>query len=121
MAQRKAPATSRNNRSANTNVKRAGAKVPNTKRVAPQPEEEQDPLLVRIWAYSWGKVLYLILGILVLIGLDLLIAMNKYNLFFMVLGVEIILAMLVSWVVFLIVDRRKRMSDENDEEVSDGE
>lgn len=75
---------------------------------------DKDPMWIRIWSYSWGKIFYLILAILVVIGLDLLIAMNKYDLFFMILGVEIIIGMLVGWVVFLILDRRKRFADSDE-------
>ena len=52
---------------------------------------------IRIWSYSWGKIFYLILAILVVIGLDLLIAMNKYDLFFMILGVEIIIGIIATF------------------------
>ena len=70
-----------------------------------------------IWSYSWGKALYLLLGILVLIGLDFLIAMNHYDLFFTVLGIEIIAAMLIGWIVFIILDRmkQKELSENPDE------
>ena len=61
-----------------------------------------------IWSYSWGKALYLLLAILVMIGLDLLIAMNHYNMFFTVLGIEILAGMLIGWIVFLILDRKKQ-------------
>ena len=43
-----------------------------------------------------------------MIGLDLLIAMNHYNMFFTVLGIEILAGMLIGWIVFLILDRKKQ-------------
>ena len=73
-----------------------------------------------IWSYSWGKALYLLLAILVLIGLDLLIAMNHYHLFFTVLGVEIIAAMLIGWIAYIIIDRMKQ-KDSLEENESDPE
>ena len=63
------------------------------------------------------QALYLLLAILVLIGLDLLLSMNHYHLFFTVLGVEIIAAMLIGWIVFIILDRmkQKELSENPDE------
>ncbi|MBO4928654.1 MAG: hypothetical protein J5379_10470 [Clostridiales bacterium] len=71
-------------------------------------EPDKEPLYVVLWSYSWGKILYLLLGILVLIGLDFLIAMNNYDRFFTVLGIEIIAAMLIGWIIYLILDRKKQ-------------
>ncbi len=85
------------------------------KSIRSAPSEDTESIWSKLWSCTWGKVIYLIAGILILIGLDLLIAMNKYDLFFMVLGVEIIVAMLISWVVFLIIDRRRRFSEDSEE------
>ena len=46
--------------------------------------------------------------------------MNHYNLFFTVLGIEIIAAMLIGWLVYLIVDRR-RQRDQADDAVAEEE
>ena len=98
---KKAPASSRSSKNSQKNV----------------VYEEKEPLYSVIWSYSWGKALYLLLGILVLIGLDFLIAMNHYDLFFTVLGIEIIAAMLIGWIVFIILDRmkQKELSENPDE------
>ena len=57
----------------------------------------------------------LVFFILVLIGLDLLIAMNHYHLFFTVLGIEILAGMLIGWIVFIILERRKQADLLNEE------
>ena len=109
MAQRKTTTSNRSSRSGSSSKKPAASsratKQP-ARRV--EPVVEKEPLYSVIWSYSWGKALYLLLAILVLIGLDLLIAMNHYHLFFTVLGVEIIAAMLIGWIAFIIIDRMKQ-------------
>ena len=126
MAQKKTTSSNRSGSrskasSGTTSSRRAPSKNNSTRRTLPPPPVEKDPIWVEIWSYSWGKALYLLLGILVLIGLDLLIAMNKYKLFFTVLGVEIIAAMVIGWLVFLILERRKNYLDEADTSFSDEE
>lgn len=121
MAQRKTSTSNRSSRSGSSSKKPASssraAKQPSRRA---EPVVEKEPLYSVIWSYSWGKALYLLLAILVLIGLDLLIAMNHYHLFFTVLGVEIIAAMLIGWITYIIIDRMKQ-KDSLEENESDSE
>ncbi|MBR5041416.1 MAG: hypothetical protein IKX68_09870 [Clostridiales bacterium] len=123
MAQRKTISTNRSNQRSGSSSKKAPASSRSSKNARqPVVYEEKEPLYSVIWTYSWGKALYLLLGILVLIGLDFLIAMNHYDLFFTVLGIEIIAAMLIGWIVFIILDRMKQKeqsSDMQDEDVEE--
>lgn len=126
MAQKKTTSSNRSGSrskasSSSTSSRRAPSKSASTRRTPPPPPVEKDPLWVELWSYSWGKALYLLLAILVLIGLDLLIAMNKYKLFFTILGVELIAAMVIGWLVFLILERRKSILDEADPSYPDEE
>ncbi|MCR5273833.1 MAG: hypothetical protein K6E26_00575 [Clostridiales bacterium] len=124
MAQKKSTATNQRKSASGSSSAKKGTAASRSARPIPKPQpqipEEKEPLYSVIWSYSWGKALYLLLGILVLIGLDLLIAMNHYNLFFTVLGIEIIAAMLIGWLVCLIVDRR-RQRDQADDAVAEEE
>lgn len=123
MAQRKTTSSNRSNQRSGSSSKKAPASSRSSKNTRqPVVYEEKEPLYSVIWTYSWGKALYLLLGILVLIGLDFLIAMNHYDLFFTVLGIEIIAAMLIGWIVFIILDRMKQKeqsSDMQDEDVEE--
>ena len=123
MAQRKTTSTNRSNQRSGSSSKKAPASSRSSKNARqPVVYEEKEPLYSVIWTYSWGKALYLLLGILVPIGLDFLIAMNHYDLFFTVLGIEIIAAMLIGWIVFIILDRMKQKeqsSDMQDEDVEE--
>ena len=116
--QRKTPSANRSNQRSGSSSKKAPASSRSSKNTQKNVVyEEKEPLYSVIWSYSWGKALYLLLGILVLIGLDFLIAMNHYDLFFTVLGIEIIAAMLIGWIVFIILDRmkQKELSENPDE------
>ena len=118
MAQRKTTSANRSNQRSGSSSKKAPASSRSSKNSQKNVVyEEKEPLYSVIWSYSWGKALYLLLGILVLIGLDFLIAMNHYDLFFTVLGIEIIAAMLIGWIVFIILDRmkQKELSENPDE------
>lgn len=116
--QRKTTSANRSNQRSGSSSKKAPASSRSSKNTQKNVVcEEKEPLYSVIWSYSWGKALYLLLGILVLIGLDFLIAMNHYDLFFTVLGIEIIAAMLIGWIVFIILDRmkQKELSENPDE------
>ena len=109
MAQRKTTTSNRSvSKSGSSSKKPASSRSSRQPARRPEPVVEKEPLYSVIWSYSWGKALYLLLAILVLIGLDLLIAMNHYHLFFTVLGVEIIAAMLIGWIAYIIIDRWKQ-------------
>lgn len=109
MAQRKTTSSNRPASRSGSSSNKPASSSRSTKAVRKsEPIVEKEPLYSVIWAYPWGKALYLLLAILVLIGLDLLLSMNHYHLFFTVLGVEIIAAMLIGWIVFIILDRKKQ-------------
>ena len=119
--QRKTTSANRSNQRSGSSSKKAPASSRSSKNTQRNVVyEEKEPLYSVIWSYSWGKALYLLLAILVLIGLDLLIAMNRYHLFFTVLGVEIIAAMLIGWIAYIIIDRMKQ-KDSLEENESDPE
>jgi hypothetical protein len=54
-----------------------------------------------------GKALLYILGVLALVGLDILLTLNNFDRFYVLLGIELILAILVGWVIFVLKDRIK--------------
>lgn len=72
-----------------------------------------------IWSNHWGRMLYALIGIMIIIALDFLISMNHYDLFFTILGVEIVVGMVIGWIVYLVVSRRKNAS--SDEITGDSE
>lgn len=54
-----------------------------------------------------GKALLYILGVLAIFGLDILLTLNNYDRFFVLLGIELILSVLVGWIIFVFKDRIK--------------
>jgi len=54
-----------------------------------------------------GKALLYVLGVLVIVGLDILLTLNNFDRFFVLLGIELILSVLIGWVIFVIKDRIK--------------
>jgi hypothetical protein len=50
---------------------------------------------------------FLKLGVLLIVGLDILLTLNNFDRFFVLLGIELILSVLIGWVIFVIKDRIK--------------
>ena len=57
--------------------------------------------------------LIFIAAVLVITGIDLLVSWNKFELFFKILGVEILIAVAV-WIVMTLVFSRKNTKDSNE-------
>ena len=108
MAQKKTTSNSKSTstRSSGSSKKTTVSSRASSKNLPPEPEKE--PILSVIWSYSWGKILYLIVGILLLVGIDLLFSMDNYDRFFIILGIEIIASMLIGWLVYFLLDRKKQ-------------
>ena len=119
MAQRKSPQNTRRTTSTRTTssgktARGASASSRGKKTVHPAPVEDDAPsIFSRLWESHWGKLLYGIVILFLIIGLDLLISWNKYDLFYTILGIEIVVAMLVGWIVYLILERRKQHLSED--------
>ena len=115
----KKTASSRNGRGNSSSAsKRTSSKAP-VKRVQPQNPEPETTIFHELWSHPFGKALYLLLGIAVLLGLDFLISMNHYGKFFTVLGIELIAAMIIGWIIYLLVERRKQFeAEQSDSEES---
>ncbi|MBP5493109.1 MAG: hypothetical protein J6Y08_09710 [Clostridiales bacterium] len=117
MAQKKAS----NSRSSRSNSRSGSGKKPSvnarssSKKVQPVYEDTES-IFSKIWSYSWGKVLYAVVALLLIIALDFLISMNHYDRFFMVLGIEIIAGMIIGWIVFLLIERSKQIKQLNESE-----
>ena len=57
-----------------------------------------------------GKVFLIIASVLIVVGLDFLITLNHFDLFFIVLGIEWIIATLLGWIYYVFRDRLKNGS-----------
>ncbi|MBR4403836.1 MAG: hypothetical protein IKT10_01860 [Clostridiales bacterium] len=55
-----------------------------------------------------------IAAVLLIVGIDLLVSWNKYELFFKILGIEVLIAVVV-WIILTLVFSRKTNSDSEDE------
>ncbi len=54
-----------------------------------------------------GKVFIILFGVLAIVGLDILLTLNNFDRFYVLLGIELILAILIGWVIFVLKDRIK--------------
>ena len=93
-------------RSASSKKPAASSRATSTKKQVSY-EDDSESFFSVVWSYSWGKALYAVIILLVIIGLDFLISMNHYDRFFMVLGIEIIAGMIIGWIVYLLIERSK--------------
>jgi len=67
------------------------------------------PLLTVIKSSSAGRFMLIILGTLCVLGLDFLFSLNQFDRFFLLLGIELIAAVLIGWIRFVLHGR----SDDN--------
>lgn len=62
--------------------------------------------------------IFFIAAVLVITGIDLLVSWNKFELFFKILGIEILIAVVV-WIVMTLVFSRRSSKDSNSEPLED--
>ncbi len=77
-------------------------------RPAAKPQAKPtEHFLVRMYKNPAGKGLLILAAVLIVIGIDFLLTLNHFERFFIVLGIEWIIATLVGWVLFVFRDRLK--------------
>ena len=82
-----------------------------TRNSAPVQEESGFVGLVKKFASSKASSpIIFIAAVLLIVGIDLLISWNKYAMFFKILGIEVLLAVIV-WVILTLVFSRKKNTD----------
>jgi len=95
------PKTSRNNpASRNTPVKRNRTSTVTA-------SKSKTSAITRMYRHPVGKTILIILAVIVVFGLNLLITLNHFERFFILLGVEWIVATLVGWIMFVFKDKLK--------------
>lgn len=52
-----------------------------------------------------GRVLLFLIGFAIVVGIDILLAGNQFNRFAMILGIEVIVAAIVAWIVYMVRNR----------------
>lgn len=67
-------------------------------------------ILTALKGSAAGRFLLLVVGIIVVLGLDFLFSLNQFDRFFLILGIELIAAVLIGWIRFVIHGK----TDEND-------
>ncbi|MDI9498533.1 MAG: hypothetical protein QM270_08645 [Bacillota bacterium] len=89
-----------------TSARRRAAGIRETGPSARQSAPVLDPrggmdLYALIFHTFFGRLILLAIGVLVVIGIDLLFSANHFDRFTLILGVELIVAALVLWFVYL--------------------
>ena len=86
----------------------------NSKKSAPVQEESGFAGIVKKFASSKAaSPIIFIAAVLLIVGIDLLVSWNKYELFFKILGIEVLIAVVV-WIILTLVFSRKTNSDSED-------
>lgn len=106
--------TTRSNRARSSS---AGRKPAGTK--APVHTETEEESVIRRFASSKAAMpLIFIASVILITGIDLLISWNKYEMFFKILGVEILVAVIV-WVILTLVFSGRAKKDNSSASVED--
>ena len=84
-------------------------------RTAPVKEESGFAGVINKFAASKAAMPVIFLGAVILIvGLDLLISWNKYEMFFKILGIELLIAALVWGVMTMVFSGKKNKDSDNE-------
>lgn len=88
----------------------------NTRSISvPVQEESRFVEIVKKLATSRAaSPIIFIASVLVIVGIDLLVSWNKYELFFKILGIEVLIAVII-WVILTLVFSGKKNSTSDDE------
>lgn len=63
------------------------------------------PLLSVLKESSGGRFVLLLVSVVCILGLDFLISLNQFDRFFLLLGIELIAAVLIGWIRFVLRGR----------------
>ena len=83
------------------------------------PVQEESGFVSAVKAFAASKAsspIIFIASVLLIVGIDLLISWDRYDMFFKILGIEVLLAVIV-WVILTLVFSSKKNSDPDDNEV----
>ena len=94
--------TNRSSSGSAKTTKSSGGKSGNKRASTKTPAAAQVSLFSAIQSTSIGKLFLGLLVSLLLILLDFLISWNQFNRFFILIGIEILLAVIIGFIIFLV-------------------
>lgn len=71
---------------------------------------KKDPLFSVLKGSAVGRALLILFCTVCVLGLDFLFSLNQFDRFFLLLGIELIIAVLIGWIRFVL---RGRSEDDN--------
>ena len=78
------------------------------KRTAPRAASPStDSFFVRMYRHPFGKAVLFLACVIVVISLNLLVTLNHFELFFILLGIEWSAATLSGWILFVFKEKLK--------------
>lgn len=93
----------------------SGRKTSSRGRSAPVKEESGFAGIINKFAASKAAMPVIFLGVVILIvGLDLLISWNKFEMFFKILGIELLIAAIVWGIMTMVFSGRKNKDSDNE-------
>ena len=108
----KSSRTSSTKKPARSNATRSSSSRSSSKK-APAPvqtESEADSLFRKFASSKAAMPLIFIGSVILIVGIDLLVSWNKYEMFFKILGVEILIAV-VAWAILTLVFSGRKNKD----------
>ena len=107
--------------SSRKNTRSASSRSSSRRTSAPvQAPQNPDSAFKRLASSKAAMPLIFIASVILIVGIDLLISWNQYSLFFKILGVEILIAVIV-WTVMTLVFSRKKQKEPDSEYIEDEE
>ena len=112
--------TSSSKKPARTTSRSTSSRATSTrKKAAPEPQESGASEVVKKFASSKAaKPLIFIAAVLLITGIDLLISWDKFEMFFKILGIEVLVAAVI-WIILTLVFSSKKNMDSDGEPLED--
>ena len=66
---------------------------------------KKTPLITVLKDSSAGRFILVTIAVLCVLGVDFLVSLNQFDRFFMLLGIELIAAVLIGWIRFVLRGR----------------
>lgn len=66
---------------------------------------KKTPLITVLKDSSAGRFILVTFAVLCVLGVDFLVSLNQFDRFFMLLGIELIAAVLIGWILFVLHGR----------------
>ena len=107
---KKTPTRAKTTTAAKKNTKSSASKSTAVKSAA-ESKKQQKSIIYTLRQTPAGMVLIYIISMILLIALNLLLSLNSFDTFFLMLGIELVVFLCIRWLLFALKNKKKKGID----------